>query len=248
MIESYVLGLATEAEQRECESLCTLHPEIAAAKLDFEITLEVRLTKTPVAPPEHVKHKIFQSLDIAEENTPLKKEHIAPVRKMNVWKWIAAASVILLLGAGYLLYYVRYENQQLLADNYLLKNKLVELNRNDAIMELHPIVQRPSIKWSTMVEPTNSGHCMAHVYWDSLSANTYLLLGNIPKPLSDKQFQLWALQDNQAVNLGLFDITKEGQLVQMKNLYKAKVFFITIEPKGGSTTPTLNAKYAVGEL
>ena len=243
-----MLGLATEAEQQELESLCTLHPEITAARLDFEIALEVRMMKDTVAPPEHLKQEIFRSLDIAEEVTPHKMEHTAPVRRMNVWRWIAAASVILFLGAGYLVYHVKHENQQLLADNDLLKNKLVELNRNDAIMELHPIVQRPSIKWSTMVEPTNSGHCMAHVYWDSLSANTYLLLGNIPKPLSDKQFQLWALQDNRAVNLGLFDITKEGQLVQMKNMHKAKVFFITIEPKGGSATPTLNAKYAVGEL
>ncbi len=89
---------------------------------------------------------------------------------------------------------------------------------------------------------------MAHIYWDSLSTNTFLLIGNIPQSVSNKQFQLWALLDNQPINLGVFDIKKEGQLIQMKKVHKAKVFVITMEQKGGSLTPTMEALYAIGKL
>ncbi len=37
-IESYVLGLATEAEQQEFEGSCKQYPEIAQAKLEFELS------------------------------------------------------------------------------------------------------------------------------------------------------------------------------------------------------------------
>jgi anti-sigma-K factor RskA len=89
---------------------------------------------------------------------------------------------------------------------------------------------------------------MAHIYWDTLSKDTYLLVGNITNPVSHKQFQLWALLDNEPVDLGVFDITKEGQVLQMKDLYKAKAFIITLEPRGGSATPTMEAVYATGKL
>ncbi len=118
----------------------------------------------------------------------------------------------------------------------------------EAVSALKTIVQKPSIKWSTMVEPTNEGHCMAHIYWDSLSKNTFLLLGDIPKPFSDKQFQLWGMMDNHPVNLGIFDAKEEGRLIQMKNNNSAQAFTITLEPKGGSVTPTINSTYAKGEF
>jgi hypothetical protein len=97
-------------------------------------------------------------------------------------------------------------------------------------------------------DPANSSHCMAHIFWDSLSTNTFLLIGNIPQSVSDKQFQLWALMDNQPINLGVFDSKKEGQLIQMANVDKAKDFVITMEQKGGSLTPTMEALYAIGKL
>jgi hypothetical protein len=49
IVESYVLGLAPEVEQQEFEALCKQYPEIAKAKLEFELSLEVLLTKNAIA-------------------------------------------------------------------------------------------------------------------------------------------------------------------------------------------------------
>ncbi len=75
-----------------------------------------------------------------------------------------------------------------------------------------------------------------------------MLIGNMPQTASDKQYQLWALIDNRQVDLGVFDIKKEGLLVKMKNVHNAEAFAITIEPRGGSPTPTLEAMSAIGKL
>lgn len=247
IIESYVLGLATEAERQELEAMCRKYPEIEQAKHEFEVSLEKHLLKEALNPPEHLKQKILLSLNITNKNGYQKNDPV-PIRRINVWRWVAAACIVLLAGTSYLFYGTWDKYHKLLAEKTSFENSTNPPDRDEVMAALHPIVQRPSVKWSIMAEPENTSHCMAHVYWDSLSTNTYLLLGNIPRPLSDKQFQLWAIQNNQATNLGLFDIQKEGQLVQMKNITNGKVFVITIEPKGGSATPTLNATYAKGEL
>jgi hypothetical protein len=50
VIESYVLGLSTETEQQEFEVLYKQYPQIAQAKLDFELSLETLLMKSTIAP------------------------------------------------------------------------------------------------------------------------------------------------------------------------------------------------------
>ena len=40
IVESYVLGLASEEERREFEKMCNQHPEVLAARNAFEIALE----------------------------------------------------------------------------------------------------------------------------------------------------------------------------------------------------------------
>ncbi len=77
---------------------------------------------------------------------------------------------------------------------------------------------------------------------------TYLLVGNIPPPVSNKQFQLWAVRNSRAINLGMFDISSQGKVIQMKNVEKAKTFVITIEQHAGSSAPSMEAVYAIGKL
>lgn len=247
IIESYVLGLATEAECQEFENMCRKFPEIEQAKYNFEVALESYLLKEALNPPEDLKRKILLSINMNDKNGYQKNDYV-PVRNINVWRWVAAACIVLLAGTGYLFYGTWNKYHNLLSEKSSLEDRTNTPDRDNAIAALNPIVQQPSVKWSMMVEPKNISHCMAHVYWDSLSTHTYLLLGTIPPPLSDKQFQLWSLQNNQATDLGVFDVQREGQLVQMKNVDNGKIFVITIEPKGGSAIPTLKATYARGEL
>ncbi len=250
IVAAYVLELASEGEQKEFESMCNQYPELIEAKRSFELALEDQLMKEAVPVPVGLKEKILGSVNkTGADNTHRPEgEYKTPVRKMNVWKIVAAACILLLTGSIYFGYFFSEKYQKLQKENIELKNSLNKSGYTNPIMAIDPIVQKPSVKWSAMLEPKDSSHCMAHIYWDSVSAKTFLLVGNIPQPVSDMQFQLWALLDNHVINLGMFDIKKQGQLVQMKNVQKAKTFIITIEQKGGSLAPSIEAIYAVGKL
>ena len=246
-IESCVLGLATGIEQQELEALCRQYPEVLEARVSFELALEAQLMKGAVEPPAAVKEKIsFALLDEPGFYKAVQKVSPAPVLKINRWKWLAAACLIAVAATMFQTYHLATENKRLQTVNRELNNRLDHSNHTDALLALKPVIDKPSVVWSTMLEPQNAAHCAAHIYWDTLSAHTYLLLGNIPSPLTAKQFQLWAMTDNQStVSLGTFDISKEGQLVQMKQVQNAKAFIITIEPEGGSKVPTTKSTYAI---
>ena len=52
------MGLVTDAERQEFESLAAQYPEIAAARNAFEIALEEQLLADAKQPPQHVKKAV----------------------------------------------------------------------------------------------------------------------------------------------------------------------------------------------
>ena len=92
-----------------------------------------------------------------------------------------------------------------------------------------------------MATITDGGRGSASIYWDTLSKDVYLMINNMPQPAADKQYQLWALLPEEGaapVDLGMIVLKQERTLYRMKNVQNAKAFAITVEPKGGSKTPT----------
>lgn len=252
-MESYVLHLATEAERLEFEAMCQQYPEVLQARLQFEQALENQLVQDAVPLPEALKGKIadaVKTLDQPETET-FSKPHAVPVRRMSFWKYVAAASVAAL--AGVLIWTVslnkKYETAQ---------QATAELQRQldastDKVAELEQTaqtLQTPGMKTATLLGTGNAPGSFANVYWDTTTKNTYLLINNMPKPASDKQYQLWALFDGKPTDLGVINqkIWQEKLLVKMKNVQNAEAFAITLEPRGGSPSPTMSAMYVQGKL
>ena len=89
---------------------------------------------------------------------------------------------------------------------------------------------------------------MATVYWNTESKDVYLLVNKLPKPVPDKQYQLWAIVDGKPVDAGIFDMREGISFVKLKTIPKAEAFAITLEKKGGSATPTMDAMYVMGKV
>ena len=58
-IEAYVLGVCSAKEKAEFEELCEQFPELEAARLKFEITLEEKAFSNTIPPPPELKEKVF---------------------------------------------------------------------------------------------------------------------------------------------------------------------------------------------
>jgi anti-sigma-K factor RskA len=235
IVESYVLGLASEQERSEFEQLCLQYPELVAARNDFEEALERQAFQQAIAPPQHLKEK---TLSIVREASPAKEAKVITMerrqRSSNFLKYVAAASVILLLASVYFAYDLYSKNEKLKNSVSAVQSKLDSLS--DQMAFAHKMMTDPNITVVSMVG-TTPNPSSASIYWDTTSADVFMVVKNMPKLPSEKQYQLWAFIKGQPVDLGLFDVSGDKVMLQMKNTQKAEAFAITIEKRGNGPVP-----------
>ena len=249
IIESYVMGLASEPERAEFERLCTQYPELVAARRKFEERLEGYASENAVPPPPEVKVKVLEKIITMQDQKEPARSSKDAIRPLLLPRFVAAASVLLLIGMGYLYYQTKQENKDLTDTNDRLKTSL-DTTRNilqRIVSEQKDVVSNPNVTVVNMVGTQVAPKSSANIYWDSASSNVYLVVKNMPKLPSDQQYQLWALIDNKPKDLGIFDATDQKVILKMKNTQKAQAFAITIEQKGGSPSPTLQKMQSIGK-
>ncbi|MEI9809984.1 MAG: anti-sigma factor [Bacteroidota bacterium] len=172
-------------------------------------------------------------------------------RRSSGMRWVAAASVILLLAASYFAFNFYAENKKLQDSNKELANRLNQMDSAIARM-----TEEEKLKYDPNADPnvvnvtltaTTQAAPSANIYWDSTSASVFLLVDNMPKHPSDKQYQLWSLLDGKPTSLGLFDGNKAKVMLKMNNAQKADAFAITIEPRGNTGGPHLDQLQNMGK-
>lgn len=262
IIESYVLGLASDTEAAEVQMLCTQYVEIKNAVDEFALSIEIEAFNNAVAPPVSVKdglmHVLANEFSTEEKSVapviPLHTPDATKVRSISALKYLAAASVMLLVASTALNFYL-YNNykaannkyQALLTErNSLQANNQVFQTKLNRLEESIRIIQNPDVKVIKLAGVAGKENNLAAVYWDSKTKDVYLLPTRMDATPSDKQYQLWAIVNGKPVDAGIID--ECNGLCKMKNIPDAQAFAITLERKGGSPTPTLSAMYVMGKV
>lgn len=233
------MGLASDAERNEFENLSMQYPEIAEARKAFEASLEEQLLKDAIRAPHHLKKQIQEKLATTGSETfeNEQEEETTPVRRIGVWKWLAAASLLFMAGSVYWALNTNIKYQKELAKNDDLEKQVQQFSSQLAGLQARP----QPVSDFKMARIEEGGQASASIYWDTVSKDVYLMINNMPQPPSNKQYQLWALLPEEGaspVDLGMIDLRQERLLYRMKNVQNAKAFAITLEPKGGSVKPT----------
>lgn len=266
IVESYVLGLAEEAERAEFEQMCARHHEVRAARDAFELSLEQHAMAAAVTPPAHMRETMLQQLAAGPDASVGKSA--APVVQMRpvkpglltgAMRYVAAASIVLLMGSmGLNVYYFnkyrtfsqRYD--QLVAEQtQLAKNNGIMQTRLDNYEQTMQALNSPYMAQIKMegkaVEASPAPDSKATVLWDTRTKDVYLMVNNLPQPQAGMQYQLWAIVDNQPVDAGMLNMEKGHMMVKMKNIPRAQLFAITLEQEGGSPTPK-GKMYVMGKV
>lgn len=234
IVESYVLGLLSAQERFEFEQYCETYPELKAARESFELALEKQAMENTLTPPAHFKQRVWEAIQPKPESKPSKiiSMETIPARRSS-YGWLAAASVILFIVAGYFAYNFYNQTKELKDSNAKLEERI---NKTDSLMNKMLDDQKkmndPNVTVVNMVGLQKAVPGSASVYWDSTSTNVYLIVKNMPKLPSDKQYQLWALIDGKPLDLGLFDAPEPNVMLKMKNTQKADAFAISVEKRG----------------
>ncbi len=249
IIESYVLGLASAEERIEFEQMCAQYPELIETRNNFELAIEEQARKNAAPPPANTKEKIWSAIQQTSVSKTSKIISLEPTTgRSSSMRWVVAASIILFLTTGYFAYTFYNQNKELKNSNSRLEARV---NRTDSILskiiEEQKAINDPNVIVVNMVGTQKASPGSASVYWDSTSANVYLIVKNMPKPPSGKQYQLWALIEGKPLDLGLFDPPQPNVILKMKNTQKADAFAITIENRGNTGGPNLEQLQSMGK-
>lgn len=267
-IESYVLGLSDAAEIAEINALRLEHPQIEAAILAFEKSIEKQALKASTQPIPEMKQVLmtrlkteFATIDpaIAAGNQDSQKTiaAVVPIYQNNnasLFKYLSIAAMVLLIASAGLNFYF-YQAFQTANNRYsalLIQKNSLEANMNGVQTKMLDMYQSMQMMGDpAMVKVMLPGikgkeQNMAIVYWDSRSKDVYLLPNKLPQPQSNKQYQLWAMVDGKPVDAGM--ISDCAGLCKLKNIPRAEAFAITLETMGGSPAPNMDQLLVLGKV
>ncbi|NNC94749.1 MAG: anti-sigma factor [Chitinophagales bacterium] len=267
VLENYVLGSVSDQERREVECLSSIYPEIKEELIRLQQTMEGFAMANALEPPPGLKASILEAIDGVEqetgredENKELKVIHRAPEATGRsipaYWRTAAAASIILLIGAIFLwqstigeLNNTRTQLSDLTNSKQNLENRIAELeSENEESEYLNTLLADNATKRVAMPGTDNSPESFVSVFWNTESEEVFLKVTDLPVPTEDKQYQLWAIVEGQPQDMGVFelDLASESLQAMPYKVKNADAFAITLEPKGGSESPTLSAMYVLG--
>jgi len=261
ILETYVLGELPEEERQGVEAVAAQYPEVRQEIGRIEETLESFAFKMAIKPAPHVKEQLLHRVEETatgpqkEEKTtdPIIRKHPATA----AWvKYAMAASVALLIFTSFTSVYfwnqwknTEQELSQLVAQNQVIADQYNQVNNQyEQALENLQIANDTAFAKVKMQGLDIAPNSYAVVYWNNNSEEVYLNSAGLPQPVSDKQYQLWAIVDGKPVNAGVFDVAEGTALMKMENIRNASAFAITLEPRGGSENPTLEAMYAMGQV
>ena len=242
ILEQYVAGTLSDKEMNDVYDNSLKHPEIHSEILSIENAI-IKLIK--IASPKKSNIKF----EVVEKKLDLETKVISISRTRN--KWVAysgwAASVLLFAGLSYTI----NQNNKLNTITGNLEQQIELANEDLAnVNKLNKMLRDNDILKITLTGQKISPDSYASVYWDKKSDKIYLDVQGLPDPPKGKVYQVWSLALNPLTptDLGVINdfSTDKNKIFEIKNTNQSQAFGITLEPIGGSKSPTLEQLYTLG--
>ncbi len=235
------MGITSVDETAEVSKWVQQYREVAAEIETIQSGLEDYAQAHAVSPDASVKEKIFYTINnkkaapvvnLNATNSSQSKIHsISPV-----WKYAAAASIILLIGST-ILNYTFYRKYQLVnielasTQTVLQQQKEFASNMNE---DMGVMTDKNAMPVSLAPMP-DVPDAAARIYWMQNTKEVYIDPSNLPKAPAGKQYQFWAIVDGKPVNGGIITTEINGKTVhvqKMKSFGSAQAFAVSLEDAG----------------
>ncbi|MBD0779836.1 anti-sigma factor [Maribacter sp. ANRC-HE7] len=231
LLEKYLLGTTNQQESLQVERYLAMYPEVRETYNELQGNLETFAKLHAIKTPEGLKNKIMAR--IKSENTSR--------RKFFRYAMAASFAAVMFAGASYFLW---NQNQNLQDENVLVNNKIETLKedmrleledvRNQFIVLNNPLTKKYNVKGNK-----NAKELKAVAYINPVKKLSYINVKKLPHLSKNQSFQMWAEVNGKMINLGIIDESAgQEKLLALPYADKA-VSYITIEPKGGNNTPTV---------
>lgn len=254
ILELYVYGKLNELETEEVHKMAQQNSEIREEIVAIEKSL-VLLTGS-VAPLLSVQH--FETINQQIfEHKPTVVEIKKEKPKSNISQYLSwAVAILLLLGGAYLYQQLDINKKTVLtlkSDKKKLKEEYTVLvSKNKINEDMLSLVRDKKNTIVALGGQEVAPEAYAKVYWNQEKHTVYVDAAGLPEPPAGMVYQVWALKLNPLtpLSIGLLDNFKDKSMLifPVDNVIEAEAFGITLEPDGGSTSPTLENLYTLGKV
>lgn len=265
ILELYVLDALNPQERLEVDERVAASPRIVAEIRRIEAAMELFALEHKIEPARSFKNDIVGKLDfstpeaagIATSVHQLTETDYfpGPLTGRSNWSYYAlAASVVLLLvsfASSYNLWAKLQESRNSYAD-LLGKTSLAasqvsfyksELNRSKSLLK------DPEFSQLTLRGTKTHPGALAVVWWNKKKGTVLLDPNGLKSTDSSHSYQLWAIAGGKPVNAGVFEVRQDlNSLAELNNINSAQAFAITLEPRGGSKSPTMSEMYVISNI
>ncbi|GAA4281081.1 anti-sigma factor [Gaetbulibacter aestuarii] len=255
ILELYVAGALSEKENEAVYALIQEHPEILQEVLAIESAV---LKLTAAASPAEAKsvwEKVKSEIHEAPKETESPKVITLKKAKYN---WVTytgwAASIVLAAG----LLWTLNQNRTLKTDIKTAETQQSELelqieksrNNLEETQTLLSVLRDAEIKQVPLEGQGDFTNTYAKVYWDKDQQRVFIDAQGLPDPPRGKVYQVWSLKLSPLTPTSLGTIAQFDQdankIFELPNPNDSEAFGITLEPAGGSETPTMEQLYTLG--
>jgi anti-sigma-K factor RskA len=263
ILELYVLGDLSAEEKAQVEEMALKYPEIKTEIIEIERSLEAYALENAVEPPENLREKVLNSLltNFADDNKfPTKpfneaeetyttapynniKAITSPAKADSFYKYAFAASLAALIVSIGALYNTSSRLKESQGQIALLQSKNQGFaNRVNLLDNEINIFHDPSVR-IIKLQGTKTPASQMTLAWSPQKKKVMIDMQNMKLAENDQahQYQLWAIVDGKPVDLGVFDAKPDSTgMVEMKPVANAAVFAVTLEKRGGVSSPTMD--------
>ena len=251
ILELYVAGQLSEEENKEVYNLMLKHPEVLKEVLEIEAAF-IKLSNS-LAPEKNIDFNLIKA-HIEHNN----KVVSLPKQKNRNWITYTGWAAAVIVGAG--LFWTLNQKQQ-------LETEITTINTEKEFLEIQIEESRDKlaetknllnvIRDRNIIKVPLEGQAAypdayATVYWDDSNDQIYLDLQGLPEPPEGKVYQVWSLllDPLTPTSLGTIDdfLQDDNKIFKLQNANQSQAFGITLEPAGGSQSPTLEQLYTLGAL
>ncbi len=231
LLEKYLLGATSREETSRVERYIVMYPEVRKQYEELQENLEAYVKMHALPSPEGLKAKILQR--IRKEDRGRRK-----IRRFAI-----AASVAAFIFAGSS-YFFWNQNQSLQDENILVNNRIQNLEADmkqqlEDVRNQFIVLNNPQTRKYFVNGNDKARDLKAVAYVNPVKKLSYINVRNLPNLPEDQCYQMWAEVNGEMVNLGIMKkIENKDKLLALPYGENA-ISYITIEPEGGNTSPTV---------
>lgn len=245
LLELYLIGSLDGSERSVVEKALVDYPELSEDLERIGGTLQGYAAAHSVEPSAQLKTRLMDQISETKSTTSAETSGTRKGSSANLsqlWPGLAALLAIVCGVLGYLLNQAKNESNQ------------IQTIHNNLEQTCDSLRQRNEIQFATLENLTNPNNLVIPVtptekysstdlyfHHNEVNRKNYVQIRNLPEiDNSTQSFQLWSLKGSDPpIPLDVFQ-SDGSNLIEVAFVDATNVYAITIEPRGGSQSPTLD--------